>query len=148
MICNLNKNWDSVIWYKGKNKLLTALRTFDDRGCDFISRHEMEYEDEVRFFGVLGDTGYCQIDTELAERDIFIGHPIICDRKDVMISIAKCGKEGFSFEVHNPSDNAVKCTVSNAPQLTEAGAFSVKLNIPAGSSLQITVDPQGNAKIK
>ncbi len=148
MICNLNKNWDSVIWYKGKNKLLTALRTFDDRGCDFISRHEMEYEDEVRFFGVLGDTGYCQIDTELAERDIFIGHPIICDRKDVMISIAKCGKEGFSFEVHNPSDSAVKCTVSNAPQLTEAGVFSVKLNIPAGSSLQITVDPQGNAKIK
>ena len=148
MISGLNPRWDALIWYRGENDLLIAKRTFDDRGCDFISRHVSKCRDEVRFFGVLDDTGYCQIDTETGDRDLFIGHPVICDQKEVFISISKCKRNQIEFELHNPTGKSLTCKVENAPGLPDIGIFKAEITLPPGSSRRVSCDASGKVVVR
>ena len=148
MITGLNPRWDAAVWYHGKNKLMIAQRTFDDRGCDFISRHVRESEDEARYFGIVDGVGYCQIDTELGDKNIFIGHPVICDQNEVFIGISKFNRKEAGFELHNPTAKTLECEVKNAPAMAEVKNFSLKISLPAGSSRIVTIGADGKAAIK
>ena len=135
IISGLNPKWDAVVWYRGKNKLMIPWRTFDDYGLGYVERAPRDSQDEIRFFGILGEDGYLQIDTELGERDVFIGNPVQTDCREVMISLCDCAPGKLSFEVHNPTDKPVKGFAYPAKGFTLMGDFRIGFSLEPGSSV-------------
>ena len=74
-------------------------------------------------------------------REIFIGHPFVCDRPEVSLTVAQTGPESFQIEAHNPTDQAIQTTIeANADAGTKVKVQRVEL--PAGSSKMLFVEPK------
>ena len=72
-------------------------------------------------------------------REIFIGHPFVCDRPEVSLTVAQTGPESFQIEAHNPTDLTIHTTIAaNADAGTKGKVQPVEL--PAGSSKVVFVE--------
>jgi hypothetical protein len=84
-------------------------------------------------------TAYVAYDLGNAARTIFIGHPFVCDKPDISLTVTQTGPAAFTIEVHNPTDTAHKVTIKPAAAFTLVTAAPQTLTVPAGSSTVITM---------
>ena len=75
--------------------------------------------------------------------DVFIGHPVVCDRQEVMIQTTQTGEKSWAVEVHNPTDGPMRVTVKKNAHFDplRASRFVEKaLDVPAGQSVFVKMD--------
>ena len=139
----LNPRWDACLWYRGKTHLEVIRNYRDPWGVTSPYRMAAYYEpreDEIQYIPVVkDDRGYCQVDTDKQDADIFIGHPLVCDVPEVFLTMVKAERGKCTFEVNNPTDKELVFTVRPAKGFEYTGQWTRKLTLPAGGDLVITV---------
>ena len=132
----LNPRWDAGIWYKGNTMLEVIDNYRDPWGMKLAWATEGRYEprfDEVRYIPVLEDgTGYCQVETDEQDPDVFIGNFLVCDQPEVFLSLRKAEKGTCVFEINNPTDRTLQCIVTPAKGFGLAGTWTRTLTLPPG----------------
>ena len=143
MIQGLNPRWDAIIWYKGKTHLHTVDRWSDDWGLKTWRWRVATYEprfDEIQHIPILeGSVGYCQVDTDKQDPDVFIGNPLVCDQAEVFLTLVKAERSKCTFEINNPTDNKLTCIVRPAKGFGFTGQWSKKISLPAGGWQAVSV---------
>jgi hypothetical protein len=90
---------------------------------------------KTRFIPVEQGFGYAVLRAEDDGRRLFIGHPLIADNPDVVLSLARTKDwKSWQAEIHNPTDKPVTVKVQANPGV--AGLqFNETLKLAAGSSV-------------
>jgi hypothetical protein len=98
----------------GKADLPLALpivvRGLNERWSVFL----LERERKARPIGQLRDSAYATIDLREGDKDIFIGHPIVCDDKEVFINVVQTGENKFTIYLHNPTSKKKNVKVKSS----------------------------------
>ena len=143
MVKGLNPRWDAAIWYRGKVRLHVSEYYRDPWGVQtwaWVSAHYREREDEIQWIPIIdGDTGYCYVDTDKQDPDVFVGHPLVCDQPDVFLGVMKAARGWCRFEVNNPTDKRLVCSVRPAKGFDLTGRWQRKLTLPPGGFKVVTV---------
>lgn len=96
--------------------------------------------DDVRPIPVLDrGVGYCQVDTDKQDADVFIGNPLVCDRPEVFLTVVKARKGRCTFEINNPTDKALTVTVRPSKGFDLTGRFNRTIVLPAGGFETVAV---------
>lgn len=91
----------------------------------------------ARPVGVLENRAWAVVPMR-GESDLFVGHPLVADRREVWIQVTQVAEKGWKAEVHNPTDRALRVTVRKNPYfdpLKDSRFSTETLEIPAGSSV-------------
>ncbi len=89
----------------------------------------------TRILPVEQGLGYVVLRADEEGRPLAIGHPLVCDRPEVVLSITRTKDwKSWQLEAHNPTDNAVTATVKSNPAFT-GFHFQEKIALPAGKSV-------------
>ncbi|MCY3017841.1 MAG: hypothetical protein NTW87_02255 [Planctomycetota bacterium] len=70
--------------------------------------------------------------------DVFVGHPIMCDKPGLFIQVAQTGENAWVVDVHNPTDAAVRTTLKKNPNfdpLRDKTFNEETIELPAGQSV-------------
>ncbi|MGD0090096.1 MAG: hypothetical protein ABSE73_09260 [Planctomycetota bacterium] len=70
--------------------------------------------------------------------DVFVGHPVVCDKPELFIQVAQTGENAWAVEVHNPTDAAVRTTLKRNPHfdpLKDKTFNEETIELPAGQSV-------------
>ncbi len=70
--------------------------------------------------------------------DLFVGHPVICDKEELFIQATPMDQSSWRVEMHNPTDAEITTTAQVNPSLLNrmsADLVSKELVIPAGASV-------------
>ena len=78
-------------------------------------------------------------DFGFAAREIFIGHPFVCNSPEVMLTVAQTGPKSYQIEAHNPTDKAIQANIEANPN-SGVTAEIQRLNLAPGSSAIIAVE--------
>ena len=157
----LNPRWDAGIWYRGETELEVISNHRDPWGMRMAWILTGRYErrvDEVRYIPVLEKvppawvsrvqpkvrtpytgTGYCQIETDRQDPDIFVGNFLVCDRPEVFIGMRGASKGACTFEVNNPTERTHTVTVRPAEGFDLTGRWERTLELGAGAHQVVTV---------
>lgn len=81
---------------------------------------------------------YAALDLTQADSDLFIGHPVVCDRRDARLLVAWKQSGQWAVEVHNPTDAPMPVSLRSAPGWTRF-TLAETANLPPGSSRTWTV---------
>ncbi|HRT95584.1 MAG TPA: hypothetical protein P5532_14240 [Planctomycetota bacterium] len=108
-VANLNDRWS--VW------LLDRKRTWPN----------------VRALPIRDGTASAQLDLNEGDMDIFIGHPVTCDKRDAKIQVAWHEPGVWFVEAHNPTDEAVKAELRSSPGWTPF-AFRETVELAPGTS--------------
>ena len=139
----LNRRWDAIVYYPGKVRLHTPDYFRDQWGAKtwaWIIGHYRDQTDVIRYIPVLDDgVGYCQVDTDRQDPDVFIGHPLLCDRPEVFLTLVTAERGKCTFEINNPTDKPMRCRVRPSGGFDLVGRFVKEVNIPAGGFKSVTV---------
>jgi hypothetical protein len=136
----LNPQWDAGIWYKGKVTQLISEWIVDEVGQRYVERRPRQETDPLLHIPVLDDgTGILQIDTDLGDKDLFVGNLLVCDHPELCLTLTDTRPGKAAFVAHNPTDQAIRCKVQPAPGFTLLGSFEKALEVPAGSSVQVAI---------
>jgi len=76
---------------------------------------------------------YAMLDLVLADSDLFIGHPVTCDRKDIRILVSWAAPGQWFIEAHNAGAQPLTAKLQTSPGWT-VFAFGEAADLPAGSS--------------
>ena len=144
MVKNLNPRWTAVVWYRG----LTHLHTVDyyrDRWGHKSWRWRLAtYEprtDDIQPIPIIDDNvGYCQVDTDKQDSDVFIGNPIVCDQAEVFICVIKAEKGKCTFEINNPTDKELTCAVRPSKGFELTGQWKKTVTLSAGGYELVVVE--------
>ncbi|MCH5376599.1 MAG: hypothetical protein JJ992_21730, partial [Planctomycetes bacterium] len=82
---------------------------------------------------------YLDLDTEDADMDLFVGHPVVADNDDVTITTGWLEEGKWFVEAHNPSDEPVTIHLTSNPGWT-VFRLDERAFLPPGSSKKWTVD--------
>ena len=144
MVRGLNRRWDAGIWYRGRTDLETIHKHRDRWGVTSPYRMTATYEprfDELQWIPVLdGGVGYCQIDTDKQDPDVFVGNFLVCDASDAFISVVDAAAGRCTFEIHNPTEKELTCTVRPARGFELTGRWQRKVTLPAGKSATVSME--------
>lgn len=92
---------------------------------------------QARPVGIAEGTAWATIIPN-AKTDLFIGHPVVCDKPELFLQVTQTGEEQWSLEVHNPTDNAVQTQVTANRGFDPLLAHPAEtVEIPAGSSVKL-----------
>ena len=140
MISGLNPNWDAGIIYKGNTTLLIPeyrINTFNQR---FIEQVPRKVKNELIRIPVMADgVGIAQVDTNLADQNIFIGNLLVCDAPELKLSLLELNGSSLTFEAHNQTGKNISATVRPASGFVSAIPFVKKVSIAPGSSRIFTI---------
>ena len=143
MLKGLNPRWDAGIWYRGKTLLAFAHYYRDNWGrqsWNAVGSYDSRV-DEIQYIPVIeGDTGYCQVDTDKQDADVFIGNLLVCDQPEVFITVVKAQKGKCTFEINNPTDKDLTVAVRPSSGFDLTGRWGRKLTLPAGSMQVVSID--------
>ena len=80
-------------------------------------------------------TAYAVLRDEDEGQTVFIGHPIVADRPELVLNVAlsEDGKK-WLLEVHNPTDHAIKSLVTSSSRVMGVH-FEELMELPPGTSL-------------
>jgi hypothetical protein len=96
---------------------------------------------KTRLIAVEAGTGYAVLRAEDEGRSIFLGHPLLADKPEVVLSVTRSRDwKDWLAEIHNPTDAALTVTVRSNPHLTGL-TFSETLRLPAGTSVSRHLGP-------
>ena len=143
MVQGLNPRWDAAVWYRGKTRLHTPAYYSDPWGAEtwrwVVGKYEL-FEDEIRYIPVLeGGVGYCQVDTDKQDADVFIGNLLVCDQPEVFITVVRAERGKCTFEINNPTDKPLTCVVRPSKGFDLVGRFGETVQLPAGGFKTVTV---------
>ncbi|MCD6221156.1 hypothetical protein J7K25_03235 [bacterium] len=137
----LNPRWDAGIWYKGKNTLVIPEWVVDKVGNRYTVRKKRTGENQLIHIPVMNDgVGMLQIDTEIGNKDIYIGNFLVSDNPMVWLTLVDIRPKKAAFVAHNPTDKKIICQVKPGPGFSLLGEFSQQVIIPAGSSVTVIID--------
>lgn len=139
MVEGLNENWQAVVWYKGSLQFKRPEWTKDEYQKAICVMKDRTVEDAIYPGPVQEGIGYFGLDIELSDRDVFIGHPIICNNPEIRLQLLDWRKGKAKIEVHNPTPKPVACTVRNGKGFDLMGSFSKNVTVPAGQSLIVSL---------
>ncbi|PJB70402.1 MAG: hypothetical protein CO095_08970 [Armatimonadetes bacterium CG_4_9_14_3_um_filter_58_7] len=136
----LNPRWDAGIWYKGKVTRLISEWLVNEVGERYVERRQRQEADPLLHIPVLADgTGILQIDTDFGDKDIFVGNLLVCDNAELCLTLTDTRPGKAAFVAHNPTDELIACTVKPAPGFTHVGSFAKAVEVPAGSSVEVSI---------
>lgn len=135
-VAGLNPNWDAGILYCGKTTLLVDEWIWDDEYSErYCEARPREVENELIHLPVLADgTGFCQVDTAIGRKRLFIGNLLVADSPDVCLLLIDHRPGRVTIEVHNPTNARISCTVRPAPGFSLIPAFAQQVELAAGTS--------------
>jgi len=136
-IDGLNPRWDAVLWYRGNAKLYVPIWEFDEVWDTFAVRHRRTLADELRHIPVWQGGAMLQIDTEMGDKDVFVGHPVQASDARVWIILEDTRKGKETLFLHNSEEEPITCEVWRDADFGLIPAFRRKVTIPAGQSLRI-----------
>ena len=70
--------------------------------------------------------------------DVFVGHPIFCDRRELLIQVTQSDENGWTVEIHNPTDKTIRTILRKNPSfdpLKDKELKPAELEIPPGQSV-------------
>ncbi|MCY3023972.1 MAG: hypothetical protein NTW87_33755, partial [Planctomycetota bacterium] len=76
---------------------------------------------------------FAMLDLVLADSDLFIGHPVTCDQKDVKLLVSWMAPSQWFVEAHNAGDQPLTAKLQTAPGWT-AFTLTETVDLPVGSS--------------
>ncbi len=128
----LNDRWPAGILYKGKHDLLIPVWKMSKTGNRWSEREKRSVVNEVRRFPVLDGVGMLQVDTELADRRVYIGNLLVCDQAEVFLELedARPGKQVIL--ANNPTDRPLTVTIQPGPRFDLLPAFTKTLTLKPG----------------
>jgi hypothetical protein len=91
---------------------------------------------ELRAITVHGGTGYLNVDLNVSDVSLVVGHPVMCDRSDVRI-VAWWDEGGLDVFAHNPGLGPVECIVRTNDAFTGLPQGEEQVAIPAGDSVRV-----------
>ena len=138
-IDGLNERWPAGVWYKGRHQFIVPTWTMDKMHNRYSKRAKAVHKDWVVPFGVTDGIGMLQLDTEIRDKDVFIGNLVVCDNPEVFLQLDDTRKGRVAISANNPTDKDVTVTVRPGPGFDLIGAFAETLTIPAGGL--VTVRP-------
>ena len=158
-VSGLNPRWSAGVWYRGKAILLSPeWPPYDEYGFGCWTRNSFvvprERVDEIQRISVLDGEGTLQLDTEDADRDVFIGNLLVCDNPELWLTFitgapgaSPTGAPGASlrdpkrvwFQAHNPTDTGIRAKVRPGPGFDLYGAFEKHVVVPPGSTVEVEV---------
>jgi hypothetical protein len=88
----------------------------------------------TRLIAVEAGTGYAVLRAEDEGRTVFLGHPLLADKPEVVLDVTR-SRDGRDWvaEIHNPTDAALAVRVRANPHLSGL-TFSETFTLPAGNS--------------
>jgi hypothetical protein len=89
-----------------------------------------------RPIGLLEGTAYVQLDPTKAEQSFFVGHPAVCDNKEISLQLTQTGGETWKLEAHNPTSSALKTTISFNNEFAPLQHKPIAAEIKAGQSAE------------
>ncbi len=95
----------------------TTVTGLNDNWSAFLLDRKRKWPN-FRALPMRGGDAYAQLDPSEGDMDIFIGHPITCDKEDVKIQVAWQEPGVWFVEAHNPGDEAVKAELRSSPGWT------------------------------
>ncbi len=138
-IDGLNPRWPAGILYKGKNTLMTPVWRFTPVGDRYVERVPFPGENQLLRFGIRGDRGMLQIDTEHAARDLYIGNLLVCDHPEVFLQLDDARPGKVAISANNPTDAPLTCTITPGPGFTLLGNFTRTITLPPGGIQRIAL---------
>lgn len=88
----------------------------------------------ARPIGQWKDRAYATIDLREGDKEIFIGHPIIADDREVFINVVQTGEGEFSAYIHNPAPNPKAVTVRSVVQWTLGKLSPTQVTLQPGET--------------
>lgn len=76
---------------------------------------------------------YAQIDPSEGKKDLFIGHPLTCDQRDVILQVAWQQPGRWFVEAHNPTDRPLTTKITSTKGWTPF-TFTTTVTLPPGQS--------------
>lgn len=131
-VTNLNDRWPAGILYRGKNDLLIPVWKMDKVSNRWSEREQRTIENELRRFSVQDGVGMLQVDTELGDRNVYIGSLLVCDQPEVFLELedARPGKQ--IIMANNPTDKPLTVTIKPGPDFDLLPTFSKTLTLKPG----------------
>jgi hypothetical protein len=83
--------------------------------------------------------GYLSLDPWKGDRDFYAGNLLACDRPDMVLRLLDSRKDRLTFTAHNPTGQALTCTVRTPDALAECYSipkFKKTITVPAGTTIQ------------
>ena len=84
-------------------------------------------------------TGYARVDLNEADVSLVIGHPVTCDRAEIRI-VAWWREGGVDVYAHNPTQDALECTLRTNDAFAGLAQAEERVAIPAGGSVEIALE--------
>jgi hypothetical protein len=139
LIEGLNARWPAGILYQGRNELMVATYRTDKVGNFFAEMVKTPGENQLRRFGILNGAGMVQVDTEIGDKDVYIGNLLVCDNPDVFLSLDDVRPGKVVITANNPTDKPITCTIKPGPGFDLLGNFSKTVTLPPGGYERINL---------
>ena len=103
--------------------------------------------DDMRIVPVEKGTAYVALGNEESGKEVFIGHPFVCNNADLGIYLSRTGRDlgQWQMELHNPTAKEIKAKVKNDPRFNLI-TLEREVTIPAYTSTYITIQYNANLK--
>jgi hypothetical protein len=82
---------------------------------------------------IRGGRAYAELDFNDGDSDLFIGHPVVADNRDLKVQVAWESRGSWYVEAHNPTDKPIKARLSASPGWTVFG-FGEAVELAPGTS--------------
>ncbi len=79
---------------------------------------------------------YTNLDLSQADVSVAIGHPVVCDRPELPITVW-WQKDGWQVRVHNPGTQQAAAVLRANPAFTGAPQGEKKVTVPAGTTVEV-----------
>ena len=134
-ISGLNPNWSAGIWYRGENVLGTL--EWRDHLQRVVSMPR-RYTDKIFRIPVDQGEGFCTVDLDEKNRDVYIGSLFVADNPALGLTLVQ-DPDGDYVEVHNPTDKPITANVRPGPGFDLYEGSGQRLTVAAGTSVRMEV---------
>lgn len=93
----------------------------------------------VRAVGQFEGQAIVMVDPYYGDQDLFVGHPVVADARDLVIHVVQVGDDRWNVELHNPTTKSIKtgCRTDRDWRVFEVDR---RVTIEAGNSLSFEVE--------
>jgi hypothetical protein len=138
IIEGLNEKWPAGIWYKGSHTFMVPVWKSDLLFRRYTEQEQVTATDRLLRFGIFPETsGLLQVDTEIGDKDIYIGNLLVCDNPDIFLELEDWRPGREKITVNNPTDQEVTITIKPGPGFDLMGNFEINTTLTAGGFARV-----------
>jgi hypothetical protein len=104
----------------------------------------VHYDLSARRFRPIGSVdgvAYSHVRLDGKPQRLFLGHPLVCDRQDVVLALVQTGPERFLVTVHNPTAVPVRVTLKESPFVLLVAECPGPVDVPVGDQVVAALAP-------